>query len=1345
MPVGSITQAVKLVRGGIPVDLTYTYYFASSLPSYYSTSPGITVPYGTTTAGGTYTIASADFMNLTSSSESIAGASLTAIDRVAGISFSYLNSESADIVIGGLNLALYTSSGNQVGAFAWNPTGTHPTRSDIWLVQGGTVPAYFHTAVQHELLHTVGLLDVIPPVGSPLYTGIEDSGQYTIMSYNVHPEENRPVTELQLYDIAALQAIYGRDDGYNSGDTTISQFTETSGTYSGQDRIFSIWDGGIGTDTIDASGLSNAALIDLRPGHFSSIGPNAGVQVTAGATPAVPNDGRSNISIAFGAYIENAKGSSAGDLLIGNLLSNKLEGNGGADVIYAEGVDSIHERGPGTYDRVISTGNHVQAPPTAVRAFVNDPTKQQDHLLGGAGDDYLRGGRGNDLIEGGADDDYIIGGAGDDEIWGGDKDNDQGTADGTETLDYSSAGTGITITYASASGSASLTVADGTGGTDTLHSIERIVTSGSHGTLQFTGSGTAAKVDLTDLVDGYFLASQDSAEVRLKGMSEFIGGDTLTTFVGNTGTPVTFRAGSGGADFTLTSGDRAYGYAGAVDTFRVTTTVPASMATCTEAEKTAYLAANRNFIHNFGPEDFLYINGIQCDGNTVTATVSPVVSSDYNRDLPIAYVSLTGSSSYGSSYAQATFDEQGQSWGGQPWGSYLYSAGEIRDVTFHRTDQEGIGLITFSSRTITPDGSGFSAGYTLDPLASTDEMLVLVIEGFEDGDGGMSFVNDPLANLARPSPFDEPGAAYSYTHLVSWSEPDRIWVGVENDLDGNDDGYLEGGGTPIGSDSEDFNFGATPFGNSETDWDAYVLGADLLSGTENADTLDGGTGDDVLHGDDGDDILIGGDGDDQLFGEAGEDQLFGNAGNDLLDGGTGIDAMVGGAGDDIYVVDDEDDVVTEDANAGTDTILTTLASFTLSAAHVENLGYAGFGNFIGTGNAGDNLLWGDYGDDVLSGGDGNDSFRTSEGSDLLDGGDGTDTIRVAAQWAISLSETLGVITVVDYTIGNSTSELTSVERIHFADIDESFTFAEVFDPSVTGTNGNDDPLEGNNLSNEIFGLDGDDVLIGAGGNDTLDGGDGIDTAWFEGASAEYLAYWDTDGTAWVDALVSEEGSDWLIDMEAIYFAGDDVTLLLSELPAVGTSGNDNITGSSRPDLLIGLEGNDSLAGLAGDDTLNGNEGDDLYLFGTGNDYAYDPEGDDIYVYELGDGDDALSDQAGTDALEFGSGIDPLDVTVSADGDGGYYLSLAAGGSVWIQYGTEPGNAIEEVRFADTTLWTDEDLYDMAYGSALRGGGGGTEANIADLRTDGGELRWDGADIRPPAYLGAMNDFHAYIP
>ncbi|MNB97177.1 Hemolysin, chromosomal [compost metagenome] len=102
--------------------------------------------------------------------------------------------------------------------------------------------------------------------------------------------------------------------------------------------------------------------------------------------------------------------------------------------------------------------------------------------------------------------------------------------------------------------------------------------------------------------------------------------------------------------------------------------------------------------------------------------------------------------------------------------------------------------------------------------------------------------------------------------------------------------------------------------------------------------------------------------------------------------------MFGGAGDDIYVVDNAGDIVVENANGGNDTVRTSLSSYDLTA-NVEVLTYTGLGNFIGTGNALNNIITGGIGNDQLFGMDGNDQLIGGLGNDYLEGGIGTDNLQ----------------------------------------------------------------------------------------------------------------------------------------------------------------------------------------------------------------------------------------------------------------------------------------------------------------------------------------------------------------
>ena len=135
-----------------------------------------------------------------------------------------------------------------------------------------------------------------------------------------------------------------------------------------------------------------------------------------------------------------------------------------------------------------------------------------------------------------------------------------------------------------------------------------------------------------------------------------------------------------------------------------------------------------------------------------------------------------------------------------------------------------------------------------------------------------------------------------------------------------------------------------------------------------------------------------------MKGNALNNYLEGQGGDDVLDGGLGADEMVGGAGNDYYIVDNVGDRVIETANAGRDTVESSV-DYTLGA-HVENLiltgsAITGRGNELAntlTGNAQNNVLNGMDGNDTIDGGPGDDTLLGGNGDDRISGGTGNDVI-----------------------------------------------------------------------------------------------------------------------------------------------------------------------------------------------------------------------------------------------------------------------------------------------------------------------------------------------------------------
>lgn len=335
------------------------------------------------------------------------------------------------------------------------------------------------------------------------------------------------------------------------------------------------------------------------------------------------------------------------------------------------------------------------------------------------------------------------------------------------------------------------------------------------------------------------------------------------------------------------------------------------------------------------------------------------------------------------------------------------------------------------------------------------------------------------------------------------------------------------------------------------------------------------------------------------YGNALDNRIEGTAKNNILDGKTGADTMIGYAGNDTYYVDNVGDRVVEDANAGTDTIITSIDYALGRDSNIERLILAegsaalratgGDGAETITGNSADNVIDGGLGADRMTGGLGNDTFHVNEAGDKVIelAGEGIDT----------------VITLIDYTLGATLENLVAETGAHAL------------------------RLTGNGLDNVVTGGDWADTLLGLGGNDTLAGGGDSDT--LDGGAGDDILRGD-DGS---DTLIGGLGNDWLEGG-----AGQD--------SLDGGGGNDTLLGGAADDTLLGGDGNDTLDGGDDNDTVDGGLGDDQLSGGAGLDLLNGSDGADIL--DGGSGDDSLYAGAGNDRLQGGDGDDLLDGGTGAD-------------------------------------------------------------------------------------------------
>jgi Ca2+-binding RTX toxin-like protein len=320
-----------------------------------------------------------------------------------------------------------------------------------------------------------------------------------------------------------------------------------------------------------------------------------------------------------------------------------------------------------------------------------------------------------------------------------------------------------------------------------------------------------------------------------------------------------------------------------------------------------------------------------------------------------------------------------------------------------------------------------------------------------------------------------------------------------------------------------------------------------------------------------------------LTGNNSNNSLFGKEGNDTLQGNGGIDTLRGGLNDDTYIID-ANDIITEDVNAGIDSVRASFGYSIANSPNLENIELLGTGDFNATGNNSNNLLTGNggnnilaasNGDDILNGGSGDDTLNGGDGNDLMEGGLGNDIL------SGSLGDDVYVLNNpedVNDVINEAADNGTDVVQSAF-----SYTLKTNFENLVLiGTeniNGT-----GNSFSNVLIGNSEDNILDGLIGSDVMSGGLGDDTYIVE-AITDTVVEANNQGTDTVQSSVD-------------YTLGNNVeNLLLTGTATTGTGNglNNGIIGNQLNNILSGDAGNDTLDGGLGDDSLIGGTGGDIYV------------------------------------------------------------------------------------------------------------------------------------------------------
>ncbi len=367
----------------------------------------------------------------------------------------------------------------------------------------------------------------------------------------------------------------------------------------------------------------------------------------------------------------------------------------------------------------------------------------------------------------------------------------------------------------------------------------------------------------------------------------------------------------------------------------------------------------------------------------------------------------------------------------------------------------------------------------------------------------------------------------------------------------------------------------------------------------------------------------------------------------------------------------------------------------------ENLTYTGF--------AGNDTISAYNGNDAIYGGDGNDAITDTGGNNTVDAGTGSDTIAINGPGANTVTagdgnDNIQIHYDTDNTIdGGAGDDYLLVWRNGGSALHHNTFIGGLGNDYLLGTASTDTYLFNRGDGSDTV----NDYDYGAqGATDRISFGAGIvqsDLAVSRSGDHLLIGINDPNNPAASDRITVQW---WYADpshhcIEQFAFA-DGTTLTGNQVEALipvppppppntvyGTEGGDTLNTGTGNDTVYGLGGNDTLRDTGGTNTLdggdgndtittvnnasstlNGGAGDDFLLVdrdggspltantfqgGTGNDSLYGSASTDTYLFNRGDGVDWVNDhdygaQGANDLLSFGTGINPLDLVFSRNGD-----------------------------------------------------------------------------------------------